>query len=65
MNQYLRVKSGKIQMRNKAQCFKIMINYLHKLPHEEANSLSQVQVPFWKTCCRQIQDVEPRLRVDG
>lgn len=35
MNQYLGVKSGKSQMRNKAQCFKIMINYLHKLPHEE------------------------------
>jgi len=63
MNQYLGVKSGKIQMRNKAHCFKLMINYFHKLPREEVNPLSQAQVPFWKTCFRQIQDVEPRLRV--
>lgn len=58
----LGVKSGKIQVRNKAQCLK-MINYLHKLPHEEMNSLSQTQLPFWKTCFRQMQDIELRLRV--
>lgn len=60
MNQYLRVKSGKIQMRSKAQCSKIMINYFPKLQHEEVNPLCQAQVPFWKRCFRQIQDVELR-----
>lgn len=61
MNQYLGVKSGKIQMRSKARCSKIMINYFLELSHEEVNPLSQAQVlDFWKKCFRQIQDVELR-----
>lgn len=65
MNQYLEVISGQIQMRNKEQCFKIVINYLCRLPREDVNPLTEAQVPFWETCFRQIQDVEPRIRVAG
>lgn len=64
MNQCLKVKPGQIQVRTKEQCFKIMINLLLKLPHEEGNPSSQTQVPFWKTCFRQIQEVELRMRAD-
>lgn len=65
MNQYLEVISGEIQMRNKEQRFMIIINYFCKLPHEDVNPLTQAQVPFWETYFRQIQDVEPRIRVAG
>lgn len=65
MNQYLKVKLGQIQTRTKEQCFKIMINLLCKLPHEEGNPLSQTQVPFWKTCFRQIQEVRSWTQNEG